>query len=331
MRGCFRKRVRSNIVNCRQVDVVRDWNRAAVFVFVFNMSGTMRVFRHVNAPATRQRFRISINGTVIEKKLHELDSENVRPGIPVHEVDFSLDGVFFYNASPEDVIIWGPFYNLDNTMFYFERKRGLTVHNMSGRVVLDGGYETRALFKDKYLPCLQRGNSIFENVVHIYHISGNLQHHERSDSVFFKGFRLTKDVSSLVHEMAEPRITQSGFDVRMNMFVASCNLGVYVDMSEINTMTFMMNKLYGIHVHFMQRHEQNMNVVIFNVNDVPGFLPMIDPRWTYGCTCMNCTVTRKGVMVVRLSWCPLVNWTECFETMTIKALDMMMMRVLECV
>jgi len=285
----------------------------------------------VNAPATRQRFRIHINDIVVEKKLHELRHEDLRPGIPVHEVDLSLDGVFFYNTRPNDVIIWGPFYSLEDTMFYFEKQRGFTVHNMSGRVMLDGGYGTRTLFQDRFHCCLQKGHGMFENANHVYHITGNLQHHDRSDSVFFKGFRLTSDVRSLLEEMAEPRIVQAGFSMRMNMFVASCNLGVYVDMSEFNTMMFMMNKLYGIQVCFMTRCEQNMNVVIFNVNDVPGFLPMIDPRWSYGCTCMNCTVTRKGVMVVRLSWCPLVNWCEDFEDITMRALDMMRMRVLECV
>ncbi|EKX37829.1 hypothetical protein GUITHDRAFT_144665 [Guillardia theta CCMP2712] len=171
----LRKRCGTARLNCEQVDAVRDWNRVAVFVFVFNMSGTMRVFR------------IHIHGIVIEKKLHELDREDIGPGILVHDVEFILDGFYFYTAKPEHVIIWGPFHSLEEALFYYEEQRGFTVHNMSVKVVLDEGYSSRALFRDNYHACLQNGGGIFENTSHVYHIMGNLLHHERSDSVFFKG------------------------------------------------------------------------------------------------------------------------------------------------
>lgn len=316
----------------KEVAVVEGFrHREAVFVLVFNMGGSMRVFRHVTAPRTRQVFAVHIHHFVLERKIYDL--EELDPNIPVHRVEFGLDGVFFYNVMPQDMVVWGPFENLESSMFYFEPRSDFVVYNMSGKLKLDVSLKSLDVFKAKYHGCVQTRPSMFGSMCYLYHLHGNVHHQNRSNVVFFKGFKRTGEVEDLMREVLDDyvwdRRREGGME--MNMFATSCNLGVYVDISEFSTVRYMIDKLFHRQVVFVNRHDQDMNLVTFNIKDVQGFFPLVDPRWTGACHCLNCTITRKGVLVVRISWTSSMAWSRYMEGVTFNALGVLQRKILECV
>lgn len=331
-KSCFRKRLRNG--SGKPSDVGSE--ETADFVLVFNMGGTMRVFRTIRAPGGSSVFNIKVNEHWIRARVQDSD-EGDGECVPF-DVILPLDGAFRQREVPIGMVAWGPYKDLSLSQYFHQPGTDFTVYNMSGKLNLDAtGLVLRRsqlkasfIFKDTFHPCLDTYVNFFGYMSNIYHLNGNVQYQDDMRIVFFKGFRSTRDIVSTLNLVLRENLCED-IDINVNMIVSSCNIGMYVDISEHSILYKLFHRRYGEKVRFLCRSEQHSNVVIFNVVDIPGFFQDIPHSWSGNCKSFSCTMTRKGILGIRVSFLSRLRWTMDCEELCFRAMESVKEAVLDCV
>jgi hypothetical protein len=310
---------------------VEAQGKNAQYVLVFNMGGSMRIYRRVWARDDATAFRIELGCQKMQARVQGLEDKD---GYTVG-LDMDMTGGFGNGDIPQALVAWGPFHDFMTSQFFHQEESSFRVHNMSGKMDLrdfisSTTVKTKDIFRPEYMACLDVYVNCFGRMSNLYHLSGNLQHQDGMPSVHFRGFRSTKEVvatlqSSLLEELcSEPSIT-------VNMIGANCHIGRYVDTSEMGIVQRLFKKKWPDRIRFMCRTEQHYNVIIFSVQDMPGMFPDLPRRWVDNCSTFNCTLTRRGILCVRVSFKSRLRWTlECEENAFL-AMERVKACVKECV
>lgn len=255
------------------------------------------------------------------------DSSRQRQENTVLNIELKRAGHF---PAPSCVKIFGPYSSVRESLCYFEDKKPFEINNISAKVLLNKTSQSQPVFKEKYRSCTRVKNNFFGSISHIYHVLGNMHYQNISSLICLKGFKRTEDMKWMIREVVNPDITQDT-KITINMLSVNCALGVHVDISDDCMLRRMALHHYGGTVSFKTRHDDCCNIVHFSIDNIPLFFAGFNTAWSGHCTSFSCSVTKNGIMTVRISWSERLEWEERYERITMEALDFLAARILDLV